>query len=241
MPHLYGGLANWINRIIILHRLLRRFLADLRTFDTRSDTIAKHTPMPVTLILIFVFLTTQTTAQPETHQYVIEMAGAKIGTMTATKQAQGELVNYTTVSDVVVNLLVYKVKIYYKTTCQFRGDKLLSAVVEARTNRGNYASSTVWNSDHYDIKASQYKYEKQATQTANIDYSIVNLYFSEPVGRNRVFTEYFGDYYLLTKTPKGSYRARFEDREDEYIYEGGKLTRIIKKNAIKNFIIRVQD
>ena len=198
-------------------------------------------PMHIALTLLFFFLITKAIAQPETRRYTIEMAGAKIGTMIATKQAQGDLVNYTTVSDVVVNLLVYKVKIYYKTTCQYKGTKLLSAVVEARTNRGNYASSTVWNGEQYDIKASQYKYEKQATQTINIDYSIVNLYFSEPVGRNRVFAEYFGDYYLLTKTPKGSYRARFEDREDEYIYEGGKLTRIIKKNAIKNFIIRLQD
>ena len=197
--------------------------------------------MPIALILIFVFLTTQAIAQSETHRYSIEMAGAKIGTMIATKQVQGDLTNYTTVSDVVVNLLIYKVKIYYKTVCQYRGDKLLSAVVEARTNRGNYASSTVWNGHHYDIKATQYKYEKKATQTATIDYSIVNLYFSEPVRRDRLFSEYFGDYYILTKTPKGSYRARFDDREDEYIYEGGKLTRIIKKNAIKNFIIRLQD
>jgi hypothetical protein len=197
--------------------------------------------MPIALILVIVFLTTQANAQSETHRYVIEMAGAKIGTMTATKQVQGELTNYTTVSDVLVNLLVYKVKIYYKTTCQYRGGKLLSAVVETKTNRGNYASSTVWNGDHYDIKATQYKYERQATQTANIDYSIVNLYFSEPSGENRVFAEYFGDYYILTKTPKGTYRARFDDREDEYVYEGGRLTRIIKKNAIKNFIIRLQD
>jgi hypothetical protein len=197
--------------------------------------------MPLAQFLLAFLLTTQAVAQPETHRYVIDMAGAKIGTMIATKQVQGDLTNYTTVSDVVVNLLIYKVKIYYKTVCQYRGDKLLSAVVEARTNRGNYASSTVWNGDHYDIKATQYKYEKKATQTATIDYSIVNLYFSEPVRRDRLFSEYFGDYYILTKTPKGSYRARFEDREDEYVYEGGKLTRIIKKNAIKNFIIRLQD
>ncbi len=197
--------------------------------------------MPIALILLFICLTSQAAAQPETHRYVIEMAGAKIGTMTATRQPQGDLTTYTTISDVVVNLLVYKVKIYYKTIVQYKGDKLLSAVVEARTNRGNYASSTVWNGNHYDIKASQYKYERQTTQAANIDYSVVNLYFSEPVGRNRVFAEYFGDYYILTKTPKGAYRARFDDREDEYIYEGGKLTRIIKKNAIKNFIIRLQD
>ncbi len=130
--------------------------------------------MPIALILVFVFMTTQTVAQIETHRYVIEMAGAKIGTMTATKQIQGELTNYTTVSDVLVNLLIYKVKIYYKTTCQYRGDKLLSGVVEAHTNHGNYASSTVWDGDHYDIKASQYKYDRQSTQTANIDYSIVN-------------------------------------------------------------------
>ncbi|KAB7725997.1 hypothetical protein F5984_25355 [Rudanella paleaurantiibacter] len=178
-------------------------------------------------------------AQPETHRYAIEIAGARVGTMTATRQTQGATTQYTIISDVLVNLLVYKVKIYYKTVCRYEGNKLLSAVVEAKTNRGDFASSTVWNGDHYDIKASQYKYERQTRQTANIDYSVANLYFSEPVGRNRVFAEYFGDYFLMSKTPKGTYRAQFDDREDEYIYEGGRLTRIIKKNAIKNFVIRL--
>lgn len=190
---------------------------------------------------LIILTTTHSHAQAETHRYSIEIAGANVGTMTATRQPQGELTNYTIISDVLVNLLVYKVKIYYKTVVQYRGNKMLSAVVEARTNRGNYASSTVWNGDHYDIKASQYKYERQAVQSANIDYAVANLYFSEPVGRSRVFAEYFGDYFSMTKTPKGSYLARLDDREDEYIYEGGRLTRIIKKNAIKNFVIRLQD
>ncbi len=198
--------------------------------------------MRVILIISFIYGSLFTAhAQPEMHRYTIEIAGAKVGTMTATRQPEGELVNYTVVSDVLVNLLVYKVKIYYKTSVQYRGNKMLSAVVEARTNRGNYASSTVWNGNHYDIKATQYKYNRQTVQSTNIDYSIANLYFSEPVGRNRVFAEYFGDYFNLTKTPKGTYVARLEDREDEYIYEGGRLTRIIKKNALKNFVIRLQE
>ncbi|WP_027303165.1 DUF6134 family protein [Rudanella lutea] len=191
------------------------------------------------LFVSLMLLANLASAQPETHRYAIEIAGARVGTMTATRQTQGATTQYTIISDVLVNLLVYKVKIYYKTVCQYQGNKLLSAVVEAKTNRGDFASSTVWNGDHYDIKANQYKYERQARQTAPIDYSVANLYFSEPVGRNRVFAEYFGDYFLMSKTPKGTYRAQFDDREDEYIYEGGRLTRIIKKNAIKNFVIRL--
>ncbi|GAA4399678.1 hypothetical protein GCM10023187_11930 [Nibrella viscosa] len=161
--------------------------------------------------------------------------------MTATRQQQGEQVLYSTVSDVKVNLLVYNVKIYYKTDCRFQDGQLMVSTVEARTNRGNFFSKTEWKGDHYDIVADQYKYKRQTTQKEKIDFSVTTLYFSEPVHRNKVFAEYFGDYFNVTKTSQGRYRTVFDDREDEYIYQQGVLTRIIKKNAVKNFVIRLLD
>jgi hypothetical protein len=193
------------------------------------------------IIILLLLLPKTGFCQTDTRRYVIEVAGAKVGTMTATRQPQGELTTYTLISDVVVNLLVYKVKIYYKTVVQYRGNKLLSAVVESRTNRGNYRSSTVWKDNQYEINASQYGHELHTVHSTDIDYSVVNLYFSIPVGRDRVFAEYFGDYFYLTKTLRGTYLARRDGREDEYVYETGKLTRIIKKNALKNFVIRLQE
>ena len=67
------------------------------------------------------------------------------------------------------------------------------------------------------------------------------MYFSEPTGRQRVYAEYFGDYFTMTPTLRPSYQARLADREDEYIYEKGRLVRVIKKNALKNFNIRLLD
>lgn len=178
----------------------------------------------------------------ETHHYAIEMAGIRIGTMTAIRQPQADnRTTYTLISDVKVNLLVYTVKIYYKAISQFEGKKLMLSTVEARTNRGNYSARTEWKGDHYDIMADQYKYKHQATEPRNIDFSVSLLYFYEPTGRNKVFAEYFGDYFVLNRTAAGQYHATLADREDEYIYENSRLVKVIKHNSVKNFIVRLLD
>ena len=180
--------------------------------------------------------------RPETHDYAIEVAGARIGTMTASRQQlQGNEVIYTQISDVKVNFLVYKLTIYYKVISRLKNGQLLLATVEAHTNKGNYSSRTEWMGNHYEIKANQYKHQRNATENQKIDFTISMLYFSEPTGRQRVYAEYFGDYFTTTLGPGPGYRAILNDREDEYIYEKGRLVRVIKKNALKNFNIRLLD
>ncbi len=177
---------------------------------------------------------------PETRRYAIEVAGARVGTMTATRQPQADgQLTYTLISDVSVNFLVYKLKIYYKTENLVRRGQLIRSTVDAHTNRGNYASRTEWKGDHYDIVARQYKHELITTERNLIDFTISDLYFTEPVHRKRAFGEYFGDYSVLIRTPKGSYLAQRDGREDEYIYENGRLVKVIKKNVLKNFVIRL--
>ncbi|CCH51717.1 hypothetical protein BN8_00660 [Fibrisoma limi BUZ 3] len=178
----------------------------------------------------------------ETHHYAIEVAGIRVGTMTAVRQPQPDnRTTYTLISDVKVSLLVYTVKIYYKVVNQFQGDKLMLSTVEAKTNRGNYASRTEWKGDHYDIVANQYKYDHKATERTPIDFTISSLYFAEPLQRSKVYAEYFGDYFTFSRTSRGTYRAVLNDREDEYVYEQGRLVKIIKHNAVKNYVMRLLD
>lgn len=179
----------------------------------------------------------------ETHHYAIEMAGIRVGTMTAVREQQpNNRSTYTLISDVNVSLLVYRVRIYYKATSQFVGKKLMFATVDAKTNQGNYASRTEWKGDQYVISAKQYKYDRQATERNPINFTVTNLYFDEPLQRPNVYAEYFGDYFTLSKTEAGVYRALLgNDHEDEYIYEKGRLVRIIKHNKLKNFIVRLLD
>ena len=194
------------------------------------------------ILLLLLFSVPACSQTTETHHYAIEMAGIRIGTMTAVREQHADnRSTYTLVSDVKVKLLVYTITIYYRAISHFIGKKLMLSTVDARTNRGNYASRTEWKGDQYVISANQYKYDRQAAERANIDFSVLSLYFYEPTDRNRAYAEYFGDYFSLDKTAPGTYHARLADREDEYIYEKGRLVRIVKHNKVKNFIVRLLD
>ena len=66
------------------------------------------------------------------------------------------------------------------------------------------------------------------------------MFFGEPpAGQARAYAEYFGDYFALSPGRKGAWQAVRDGREDEYQYANGQLVTIIKKNPLKNFIIRL--
>ena len=175
------------------------------------------------------------------RRYGIEVAGVRVGTMTATRQAPaGPDVTYSLISDVNVNFLFYRLKIYYRVTNRFHNGQLLLSTVETHTNQGDFSSRAEWKGDHYDIVANQYKHHYQAVETQPIRYAVTNMFFGEPpAGQVRAFTEYFGDYFALRRAKPGSWQAVRDGREDEYQYTNDQLVTIIKKNPLKNFIIRL--
>ena len=177
---------------------------------------------------------------PETRQYAIEVAGLRVGTMTATRQPQPTPTDfvYTLTSDVQVNFLLYHLKIYYQVINRVRNGQLQLSTVEAHTNQGNFSSRTEWKGDHYDIVADQYKHHYRATESRPITYTVTDMFFGEPAGRSRAFAEYFGDFFAVGRAAPARYWARRAGREDEYQYTNGQLTTLIKKNPLKNFIIR---
>lgn len=176
---------------------------------------------------------------PEIRRYRIEVAGLSVGTMTATRQwlPTGEVVS-TLVSDVQVNFLVYHLKVYYKVINQVRNGQLYLSTVEAHTNQGNFASRTEWQGDHYTIVADQYKHHYRGTQTEPITCTVTDLFFAEPTTQARAYAEYFGDYFRLQPTAARWYSAHRAGREDEYHYQRGQLVTLVKKNPLKNFIVR---
>jgi hypothetical protein len=202
--------------------------------------------LPTLLFLsAFPLATAAQAAKPvgaEVRRYGIEVAGIRVGTMTATRQAaSGPDVTYSLVSDVKVNFLFYHLKIYYQVTNHLHNGQLLLSTVEAHTNQGDFSSKTEWKGDHYDIVADQYKHHYKATEVTPIRYAVTNMFFGEPLaGQARAFAEYFGDYFALSQGKAGSWRAVRDGREDEYQYSNGQLVTIIKKNPLKNFIIRLE-
>ena len=194
------------------------------------------------LLSVHLSLATAQTGPAETHHYAIDVAGIRVGTMTVVRQPQNnDRTVYTMISDVKVNLLVYTVKVYYKVIDQFDGKKLMLSTVDVHTNRGDFISRTEWKDAHYDITASQYKYNRKTTESQPIDFASSLLYFNEPVGRSRVYGEYFGDYFTMKRTANSTYHATIDDRQDDYIYQNGRLVKVIKHNSLKNFVLRLLD
>ena len=192
------------------------------------------------LITSLLILTcTRSFCQTVNQKYDIDIAGFRVGTMTVARITSPTAVVYDQVSNVEF-WFFGKIKVYYKTVSRHDPTtrQLLHSDIDALSNHGNYQSDIVWKKDHYDINVRQYKYERKAIEPNPIDFTTMRLYFEEPVGRTRVFAEYFGDYATIEPTKKGSYRIRIDDREDEYFYVKGKLVKIVKKNSIKNFVIR---
>ena len=177
----------------------------------------------------------------ETRRYAIEVAGLQVGTMVATRQPQAGTAEavYTLTSDVKVNFLFYHLKIYYQVVNRVRNGQLMLSTVTAHTNQGDFASRAEWKGDHYDIVADQYKHHYRATETQPITYTVTDMFFGEPAGQRKAFAEYFGDYFTVARASTGRYRAQRDGREDEYQYTNGQLTTLIKKNPLKNFIIRL--
>ena len=202
-------------------------------------------PLPSYLLLGTLCLPASVAADPpagaEVRHYGIEVAGIRVGTMTATRQTPvGAVVTYSLVSDVKVNFLLYHLKIYYQVTNRLHNGQLLLSTVEAHTNQGDFSSRAEWKGDHYDIVANQYKHHYKATETQPIRYAVTSMFFGEPQpNQTQAFAEYFGDYFALTRASAGSWRALRDGREDEYQYTNGQLVTIIKKNPLKNFIIRL--
>lgn len=176
----------------------------------------------------------------ETRRYAIELAGLRVGTMTATRQPQAGPADavLTLTSDVQVRILFYNLKIYYKVINRVRNGRLLLSTVEAHTNQGNFSSRTEWKTDHYDIVVDQYKHRYRATETRPITHSVTDMFFGEPRHQPQAFAEYFGDYFTLRRAASGTVTAERDGREDEYQYRNGQLVTIIKKNPVKNFVIR---
>lgn len=223
------------------HRLTLVLAKFLRAFR-RKGLVARSTGLALLLQLAYWPTQAQTAKSPtETRRYAIEVAGVRVGTMTATRQPPSATTDEVTTltSDVQVNFLLYHLKIYYQVINHMRGGQLLLSTVEAHTNQGNFASRTEWKGDHYDIVADQYKHHYRATEMHPIRYTVTDMFFGEPLGQSRAFAEYFGDFFRVQHSVPGRHQATRDGREDEYHYANGKLVLLIKKNPLKNFNIRL--
>ena len=176
----------------------------------------------------------------EIKKYAIEVAGIKVREMHATKQTLSNgVVKYYVKSDVKLNLLVYTLKVKYEVTSQFDKNGLVYSEAKVNSNKGYFFTTTMLKNGIYEVKSKQEKKEFEKTIISDITWSSSRLFFDEPTNNQKFYAEYFALFNNVKKNKDGTFTCQIENNIDKYVYESGKLIKVIKKNPIKNIELRL--
>ncbi|GLU57255.1 hypothetical protein Dfri01_67160 [Dyadobacter frigoris] len=201
--------------------------------------------MKVTFIFLLFCITisaAKSQTRPDTLRYDVVLSGVNVGKMLAIREdAQDGKTQYTLISDVNVNLLFFKVKVYYIVKSIYENDVLQSATVDTKTNKGIFQTRISKEKDLYVIKAHQYRHDLETTLPAPVDYSVAKAFFNEPTRQDQVFGEYLGDYLRIIPQSQGVYVFERQKQHDQYTYKAGRVNQVEKKFKFMNYVIRRVD
>lgn len=102
----------------------------------------------------------------------------------------------------------------------YKNGKLFSAYCKNVKNEVMEITTVLWDGMKYVIK----KGEQTLQLSQPIDYSAIQLYFTEPDGKSSIFSERLGAYCEFTKTRAGEYLCELGNGVDNiYRYRNGVL------------------
>jgi len=192
--------------------------------------------------LFLILLSVPLWASPEVKRFDIELAGLKIGELTATRVAKDTLTHYHVETRVSFWLFV-KVNVHHIQTAVYHGNKLLSSTVKTRSNKGDFSASVIWNKKHYDVKVDMYKYKNDTTIVDPIHFNVMRFFFDEPKEVKKVLADGNGMLAPVSFLKNSYYEVNVRGERNKYFYKDGKLHRAVMDNPIKNYeiILRKED
>lgn len=195
--------------------------------------------MKLFIILIFTF----GLAHSQTiKKYDIKVSGLKVGTLVAKEfKLDGFYKKITLESNTQMNLILFKLKVYYKVESVYFNNRLMSSKVVSKTNKGEFDANTLFVNNDYHVSAHHHKKNIKKTISGGIDFTVANLFFEEPHQQKTAYAEFYTDFFKIRNTKEGVYELKSANSEDTYFYKENKLYKIIKHNPINNFEIILSD
>ena len=164
------------------------------------------------------------------RNYDVILFGKKIGSTTVERIDKGNgIVNYKLTSSSEVEILFSKKTSYMNSDVFFKDGKLYSSYVKNIKDGVTEITNVLWEATKYIIK----KGSEVLHLDKQLDYSSINLYFSEPVGRTSIFSERLGSFTTFKKTAEGVYECKLDNGVNNiYRYRNGELYELeISKGA----------
>ncbi len=193
-------------------------------------------------LLIILFFTFGFAQAQIIKKYDIKVSGSKVGTLVAKEfKLDGIYKKITLESNTQMNLIIFKLKVYYKVESVYLNNKLISSKVISKTNKGEFDSNIILVNNNYHVIAHHHKKFIKKTIPGRIDFAVSNLFFEEPREQKSAYAEYYTDFYKIKNTKEGVYELKSANSDDTYYYKKNELYKIIKHNSISNFEIVLSD
>ena len=187
-------------------------------------------------ILLSVFLLIVTiVSYSQTLHYKITSNDSYIGKLEVTKSTTNNLLQIEVLSQVKVNLFI-AIDFTYKLNCTYKNNELLFSSVTTYVN-GKVHSTTTTEKDgaYYSVT----KDEHPLKYLDKIFYSGALLYFTEPKGVTKIFSEFDGISKPITEINKNEYQIRNpkNDHLSEYRYKNGILQSSVNHHRLMTFTL----
>jgi hypothetical protein len=155
------------------------------------------------------------------HIYDVELFGKKIGSTVVERiDKGGGVIEYKLESKAEVNLLFTHKSSDLTFDVTYKNGKLFSSYCKNVKDGATEIATILWDGTKYVIK----KGEEAFQFNSQLDFSSIQLYFIEPVGKARVFSERLGQFCNFVKTAEGIYECKLETGvKNIYRYKNGIL------------------
>ena len=170
--------------------------------------------------------------------YDVELFGKKIGTSTVERidNGNGEIRYKLYSTSEVENFFMRRTSLM-EFDVVYRNGKLFSAYVKNVKNDVTEITTVLWDGVKYVVK----KGEQTLQLNQMIDFSAIQLYFTEPLGKVRIFSERLGSYCSFIKQKEGEYFCALENGVDNiYRYRNGVLYELEMSKGVSVYMKLVQ-
>jgi hypothetical protein len=172
------------------------------------------------------------------HIYDVELFGKKIGSTVVERidKGNGE-VEFKLNSSSVVNIFFTKKTAMMNYDVVYKNGKLFSSYCKNVKDDVTEIVTTLWDGVKYIIK----KGEEVWVLNQPIDFSSSYLYFTEPKGKEKIFSERLGQLCIFNNISTGVYRCRLANGvENIYRYKNGVLYEVEMSKGASVFMRLVQ-
>jgi len=176
----------------------------------------KQTSIVLFLILSFTF---QAKSQSLSLKYNIQIKDDVIGVLNVKRMISGTKTSYLLDSKIQLQK-VMTFDITYNLVTNYENGKLIQSTNRQTTNaRINTNTTTKWDGNRYIVSVQS---DRKVLKEKNIDFSLALLYFNEPVGKSKVWSDNFGKFLNIKLVSPHRYELLLpEGKKNYYNYNYG--------------------